>query len=112
MSTESSEKDPMFIRQIWPLVTLISIVLVCVTVLLIVGIDPTAVISVMSVLVVPVLTAMLYGKVQQIEQNTNGAASRRDEMIRDVLEHFKNQGAAQSDIQRSLSDRMSEKTEP
>jgi hypothetical protein len=75
-------------KALWPTVVLVSILIVSVSVLLTVGVNPVSVIAVFSI-AGNVLQVMLYGKIQKIETNTNGANLARDEMLRDLLEHAK-----------------------
>jgi len=75
-------------KALWPTVTLVSVLIICVTVLLTMGVSPVSILAVFSI-TGNVLGVMLYGKMQKIETNTNGSNVARDEMLRDLVEHTK-----------------------
>lgn len=66
-----------------------AVVLVCTTVLLLAHVDPTPFIVVIGVVVTPILGVALYGKVEQIVQQTNGASAAKDALLSSVVEHLK-----------------------
>ena len=75
---------------------LATVVLVCVTVLLLKHVDPTPFIAVIGVVAGPIIAAVLYGKVEQISskadqisQNTNGTTLRMQDLLSSVVEHLK-----------------------
>lgn len=68
---------------------LASVVLVCVTVLLLNHIDTTAIVAVISVVATPVIGAVLYSKVETISQQTNGTSARQASLLESVVEHLK-----------------------
>jgi asparagine N-glycosylation enzyme membrane subunit Stt3 len=76
-------------RNLWAVVVLVSVVLTSVTVLLALHIDPTAIISLVSVVAVPVIGAVLYGKVETISQQTNGNTSRLTSLVEGMVDHLK-----------------------
>jgi uncharacterized membrane protein len=79
-------------KALWPSVVIIFIVCGLIATLLIADIDVVSIIAVFSVLgnvVLTVLSLMLYGKMQKVEQNTNGVLSTQLDMIKDLM----NQGA-------------------
>ncbi len=63
--------------------------MVCVTILLALHVDPTAIISVISVVAVPIIGAVLYGKVDSVQQQTNGNQSRLTTLLESTVEHLK-----------------------
>lgn len=76
-------------KQLAVIAGLTALLTICVTVLLALGVPSTAIIGVLSVLVLPTLGAMLYGKVSTIEKNTNGNTSAKDATIDSLIEHLK-----------------------
>lgn len=79
----------MMMKSIWPVVSLAAVVLVCVTVLLAMHVDPTAVISVIAVVVTPIITAVTYAKVETISQQTNGQQVRQQALLESLVDHVK-----------------------
>lgn len=88
----------MNVRALWAAVALASVVLVCVTILLALHVDPTAVISVISIVAVPVIGAVLYGKVETISQQTNGNTTRLTDLLTSVVEHLKTHNTIPADL--------------
>lgn len=76
-------------RPLWAVTLLVALSLVCVTVLLALHVSPTAVISVISILVLPVMGAVLYEKVGTIEKQTNGTVTRLQDTVDGLVEHLK-----------------------
>jgi high-affinity Fe2+/Pb2+ permease len=79
-------------KALWPAVAAVGIVCATVFGLLSTGIDVTSVLAVFGLIAsvaMSMVSLMLYGKVQRIEQNTNGTASDQLAIIRDLLQHTK-----------------------
>lgn len=76
-------------RALTAAVVLACVAMVCVTVLLALHVDPTAIVSVVSVVAVPIIGAVLYGKVETISQQTNGNQSRLTSLLESTVEHLK-----------------------
>lgn len=83
-SPETSGVDGgiMDFKYVWPGVALVGIVIGAVTLLSALGRDTTTLVSVISTLVLPLLAALLYGKLkgieektEQVNRNTNGNMS-------------------------------------
>lgn len=71
-------------------------VLASVTILLALHVDVSAIFSVIALVVTPVMTFVLYGKVQDVQASqekittqTNGLMSNRDELLKDLIDHIK-----------------------
>jgi len=76
-------------KALWPATILGSVTIVAVSILLWLGVDATSIISVFSIAVTGTLSVVLFNKVSRIEQNTNGAATEKDHLVRDFLEYLK-----------------------
>jgi hypothetical protein len=86
----------MGVKALWPTVAIVTVLAAMITVLFMAGVDPIAVLALVSFLVTNVITLMLYGKLQQVEtnvqrveSNTNGMTTAQLEMLKDLLEHVK-----------------------
>lgn len=79
----------MEIKALWPTVAVVGILGAMVCVLFVNGIDPLAILAVLSFFVSNVIALMLYGKIQKIETNTNGSVTEYQDLIRNLVEHTK-----------------------
>lgn len=86
----------MTMKALWAIVVMVSVALFCVTFLLWKHVDPTAIVSVISVLAVPVVGAAIYNKVDNtstkvdtVQQQTNGARDQMMQLVSGVVEHLK-----------------------
>jgi hypothetical protein len=61
---------------------------ILITTLLIVGVDVVSIIAVFSI-AGNVISLMLYGKMQKVETNTNGAMTAQQALITDLVEFVK-----------------------
>ncbi len=79
-------------RALWPAVVTVAIVCATVFGLLALGIDVTSVLAVFGLIAsvaMSMVSLMLYGKVNKIEQQTNGTSHDQLAIIRDLMEHAK-----------------------
>jgi hypothetical protein len=79
-------------KALWPTVAVITILGVCITVMLTAGVDVLSVVMVFSIMgnvAGSVISMMLYGKIQKVESNTNGAMASKDALISDLVEAIK-----------------------
>jgi hypothetical protein len=76
-------------KALWPTVAIVGILGAVVSALFLIGVDPVAILAVLSFVVTNVITLMLYGKIQKIETNTNGSVTEYQELIRDLVNHAK-----------------------
>jgi hypothetical protein len=79
-------------KALWPAVAVIAIVCGTVIALLSQGIDVVSVLAVFGLIAsvaMSMVSLMLYGKVNKIEQNTNGTAAEQLQIIRSLMEHAK-----------------------
>lgn len=75
-------------KALWPTVAIVGIVAAVLTVLLLGGIDVVTIIAASSVFS-GLVNLMLFGKMQKVEQQTNGTAAEQLRLIRDLTEHAK-----------------------
>jgi len=80
----------------WALVAIVGLVLTSTTVALALHVDTRDIFTLVALIISPVVTFMLYGKVQQLENTqqqvvtqTNGMTGRRDELMADMWQHSK-----------------------
>ena len=79
-------------KALWPTVAVIGILGLAITVMLVSGVEVLSVVTVFSVLgnvAGGLISLMLYGKIQKVESNTNGAMLGKDALIRDLVEAIK-----------------------
>lgn len=79
-------------KALWPAVAVVGIVCATVFGLLASGIDVTSVLAVFGLIAsvaMSMVSLMLYGKVNKIEQNTNGTVAEQLQLIRSLMEHAK-----------------------
>lgn len=70
-------------------VVIVCVAMGCMTLLMVLRIDPTPFVALLGVLVLPVVGAVIYGKVEQVQQQTNGTQQTLVSMVQGVLEHLK-----------------------
>lgn len=75
-------------KALWPSVVAGSVIAVMITVLLVAGIRATDIIAVFSI-ATNIIMAMLYGKVQKIEANTNGSTQQLHDLVKDLVDYTK-----------------------
>lgn len=80
----------------WALVAIVGLVLASVTTLLGLHVPTTDIFVVITLVVSPVVTFLLYGKQEKLEQatntvvqQTNGINQQKDALIQDMWQHFK-----------------------
>lgn len=88
----------MKINSVWPAVALASVCLVCVTVLLALHVDTTVIVSVLTMVAVPVMGAIIYGKVDTVEKQTNGNTTRQQATIDGLIDHLKQHNAVAGSV--------------
>jgi len=77
---------------LWPTVSVIGTLGVCITVMLVAGVEVLSVVMVFSVMgnvASGLISLMLYGKIQKVESNTNGAMLGKDVLIRELVDAIK-----------------------
>lgn len=73
---------------VWPMVALIGAVVGSLTLLLALHV-PVVDIAIVTGFVSPLISALLYMKLNTIEKQTNGASERKDALIEGFVEHLK-----------------------
>jgi len=79
-------------KALWPTVSVIGTLGVCITVMLVAGVEVLSVVMVFSVMgnvASGLISLMLYGKIQKVESNTNGAMLGKDVLIRELVDAIK-----------------------
>lgn len=69
--------------------SIIAVAMVCLSFLLYKHIDPTPFVALVGATLTPLVAALLYSKVDKIEQQTNGTNANLMAMVNGVLEHLK-----------------------
>lgn len=82
-------------KALWPTVAIVFIGTAAVTVMLLAGVEVVSIVALFS-LAGNVIGLMLYGKVQKIEDNTNGTVTSLRDMVTDLIEHAKRTGPVES----------------
>lgn len=83
-------------KALWPTVVLVGIGTAAVTIMLIAGVEVVSIIAAFS-LAGNVISILLYGKVQRVEDNTNGTVTDLRAMVRDLIDHAKKTGPVDSE---------------
>lgn len=79
-------------KALWPTVVVVAIVATMITAMALSGMDPVTLLAVLGVLFTGIgslIGVLLYGKLVQVEKNTNGASSQDKELIRELVETLK-----------------------
>ena len=83
-------------KALWPTVVLVSVGTAAITAMLILGVEVVSIVALFS-LAGNVISLMVYGKVQNVENNTNGTVADLRSMVRDLIEHAKKTGPVDSE---------------
>lgn len=75
--------------QIWPVVTLASVSLACVTILLVLGVSPVAILAVIGSVATPIIGGVINSKVDVIKEQTNGSNTALLQQVTDLQNHLK-----------------------
>ena len=79
-------------KALWPSVAVVALVCGMLSVMVLAGIDPVTLLAILGVLFTGIgslVGILLYGKMMQVEKNTNGTATADKELIRDLVEALK-----------------------
>lgn len=76
-------------KALWPAVVAGGVIAAMITVLMLAGIPAVNIIAVFSI-ATNLIMVMLYGKVQKIEQNTNGNLAQLHSLVTNLVEYTKN----------------------
>ncbi len=79
-------------RALWPMVVVVATICSMLTIMVVRGIEPVALVAVLGVIfagISSLIGVLLYGKMMQVEKNTNGTASADKELIKSLVETLK-----------------------
>lgn len=79
-------------KALWPTVAVVAIVGTMITAMALSGMDPVTLLAVLGLLFTGIgslIGVLLYGKLVQVEKNTNGASTADKELIRELVETLK-----------------------
>lgn len=79
-------------KALWPAVAMVGLICGLVAILAATGMEAVSIVAVMGVIATSIgslVSVAVYGKLQKVEQNTNGSMSSRDDLVHDLVDHLK-----------------------